>query len=97
MYLYDRMQHCKLKQGACQNSAFSLPKGLGTRESNLLECLHFKEISSHVLEKMVLGGRRFTSLGGRRKNYNCELSKVTALRGISEASLPIISFGWNIQ
>lgn len=51
-----------------------------------------RDTGSQVPENTVLSGRRFTSLGGRERIFNCKLPKVTTLRGISRDQLPTTRF-----
>lgn len=59
-------QCCKLKQVPAKVGPFPFHMDWELEESYLLECLHFKQNAPQVLEKTVLSGKRFISLGGRK-------------------------------
>lgn len=78
----------KLKQGTYLNWSVFFPQGLGMR------LMIQRDTGVQILENTVLGGRRCTSYRDRKNIYNCNLSKVAALRGTSGAYKSINRFGF---
>lgn len=69
------------------------PQGTGSEsKQQRLISLNGAQGQLTILEKTDLCGRRVIAQRGREKIYICKLSIGTALRGVSEAYLPVTKF-----
>ena len=71
---------------------FIISQGLEERPRIIPWMFAFHRDGSQTLEETFWGGR-VTSKGAKKKIYNCKVSKVSALRGVSWTYLPITMFG----